>query len=54
MGVGAGRDKLLWGNDEEEAWPEDGDPEEGFFVNTQDETEPYSALYAHLVVQIIS
>ena len=45
---------ILWGKDEEEAWPENGDPEQGFFVNTQAETEPYSALYVHLVVQIIS
>ena len=54
MGVGAERDTILWGKDEEEAWPEDRDPEQGFFVNTQAETEPYSALYVHLVVQIIS
>ena len=54
VGVGAERDTILWGKDEEEAWPEDRDPEQGFFVNTQAETEPYSALYVHLVVQIIS
>jgi hypothetical protein len=53
VGVVAGRDKLLWGKEEEEAWPEDGDPEEGFFVKETD-AEPYSALYVHLVVQIIS
>ncbi len=54
VGVGAGRDKLLWVNDEEEAWPEDGDPQIGFFLKTPDATEPYSALYVHFVVQIIS
>jgi len=54
VGVGAERDTILWGKEEEEAWPEDQDPETGFFVNTQEETEPYSALYVHLVVQIIS
>jgi hypothetical protein len=53
VGVCSGRDKLLWGKEEEEAWPEDGDPEEGFFVKAPD-AEPYSALYVHLVVQIIS
>ena len=53
MGVGAERDTILWGKDEEEAWPENGDPEQGFFVNKQAETEPYSALYVHLVVQIM-
>ena len=53
MGVCSVRDKLLWGKEEEEAWPEDGDPEEGFFVKAPD-AEPYSALYVHLVVQIIS
>jgi hypothetical protein len=54
VSVGAGRDKLLWGNEQEEAWPEDGVPEDGFFVNTPHQTKPYSALYVHLVVQIIS
>ena len=43
----------MWGKEEEEAWPEGGDPEQGFFVKAPD-AEPYSALYVHLVVQIIS
>ena len=53
MGVCSVRDKLLWGKEEEEAWPEGADPEQGFFVKKRD-AEPYSALYVHLVVQIIS
>ena len=52
MGVCSVRDKLLWGKEEEEAWPEGQDPEQGFFVKTPD-AEPYSALYVHLVVQIM-
>ncbi len=52
MGVCSGRYKLLWGKEEEEAWPEGGDPEQGFFVKAPD-AEPYSALYVHLVVEII-
>ena len=52
MGVCSVRDKLLWGKEEEEAWPEGADPEQGFFVKKRD-AEPYSALYVHLVVQIM-
>ena len=52
MGVCSVRDKLLWGKEEEEAWPEGADPEQGFFVKAPD-AEPYSALYVHLVVEIM-
>jgi len=52
VGVCSVRDRLLWGKEEEEAWPEEQDPEQGFFVKTPD-AEPYSALYVHLVVQIM-
>ncbi len=48
VGVCSERDKLLWGKEQEEAWPEAEDPEQGFFVKA--DAEPYSALYVHLVV----